>query len=132
MSPAAFVLLGEESTDDGKTHEEHMLEVSRAEIDGAVPEFLENKSFLKKTYLFIDKWIVEPIATGFRFLHLVFIFVPVIFTIPVIFIGARKKDRDNERSGSLWWYSFLVNSMERAGAAFIKVRNRSLCVHHRI
>lgn len=121
LTPAAFVLLGQQDNDDGKTGEEHMLEASRAEIDDYVPEFLENKTGLIKIYRFIDKWIVEPIATGFRFLHLVIIFVPLILTIPVIFIGARKKDRDNERSGTLWWYGFLVGSMERAGAAFIKV-----------
>lgn len=99
-----------------------MLEASRAELDDYVPEFLEDRALLRKIYLFVDNWIVEPIATGFRFLHLVIIFVPVILTIPVIFIGARKKNRDNERSGTLWWYGFLVSSMERAGAAFIKVR----------
>lgn len=106
-----------------------MLEASRAEINEHVPEFLENKSLLKRIYLFIDGWIIEPVATGFRFLHLVFIFVPVIVTIPVIFLGARKKERDNERSGSLWWYGFLVKSMERAGAAFIKVRMDDLQRH---
>ena len=31
------------------------------------------------------------------------------------------KDKDDERSGTLWWYSFLVHSMERSGAAFIKL-----------
>ena len=61
-----------------------------------------------------------------RFLPLVIIFVPVIVTIPAIWIGARRVDRDNERSGTLWWYGFLVSSMEKAGAAFIKVRARRL------
>jgi len=51
----------------------------------------------------------------------VIIFVPVIVAIPAIWIGDRVKDRDNERKGTLWWYGFLVSSMERAGAAFIKV-----------
>jgi len=101
-----------------------MLEVSRAEIDELVPEFLEgpNKAVLRSVWLFVDSWIVEPIFTGFRFLHLVVIFVPVILTIPVIWVGRRNPRRDNERSGTLWWYGFLVGSMERAGAAFIKVR----------
>jgi aarF domain-containing kinase len=54
-------------------------------------------------------------------LHLVIIFVPVIVTIPVIWIGSRNPNKDDERSGTLWWYGFLVSSMERAGAAFIKV-----------
>jgi aarF domain-containing kinase len=45
----------------------------------------------------------------------------VIVTIPVIWLGQRQADKDDERSGTLWWYGFLVSSMERAGAAFIKV-----------
>jgi aarF domain-containing kinase len=46
--------------------------------------------------------------------------VPVFVTIPVVYIGARDPERDNERSGTLWWYAFLVRQMERAGATFIK------------
>ncbi|PSK42259.1 ABC1 family protein, mitochondrial [Elsinoe australis] len=49
------------------------------------------------------------------------IFVPVIITVPAIWIGSRQKDKDDERSGTIWWYGFLVSSMERAGAAFIKL-----------
>lgn len=101
-----------------------MLEASRREIDGALPDWVADSKhgWRRKTYSFVDNYIVEPIATGFRFLHLVFIFVPVLLTVPVIWFGGRVKDRDNERSGTLWWYGFLVKSMERAGAAFIKVR----------
>jgi aarF domain-containing kinase len=61
------------------------------------------------------------LATTFRFFHLVIIFVPVIVTIPVVLIGPRRKDRDNERTTTLWWYGFLVNAMERSGPAFIKL-----------
>jgi len=66
-------------------------------------------------------YIYEPIATGLRFLQLVIIFVPVFATIPVIFLGSRNPDADNERTGTLWWYRFLVKQMERAGPTFIKV-----------
>ena len=122
LSPAAFVALSEEDTGDGKTPEEHMLEASRAEIAKEIPEDARGLSRVwKAIYLFVDTMIVEPIATTFRFLHLVIIFVPVIGTMPLIWLGRRKKNRDNERSGTLWWYSFLVRSMERAGPAFIKV-----------
>lgn len=122
LSPAAFVALSEEDTGDGKTPEEHMLEASRAEIAKEVPEDVRGvRRALKAIYLFVDTLIVEPIATTFRFLHLVIIFVPVLGTMPLIWLGGRQKNRDNERSGTLWWYSFLVRSMERAGPAFIKV-----------
>ena len=122
LSPAAFVALSEEDSRDGKTPEEHMLEASRAEIAGEIPEDVHGlKRVWKGTYLFMDTWIFEPIATTFRFLHLVIIFVPVIGTMPFIWLGKRQRNHDNERSGTLWWYSFLVRSMERAGPAFIKV-----------
>ncbi len=122
LSPATFVALSEEDTGDGKTPEEHMLEASRAEIAKEIPEDVHGlRRVWKEIYLFVDTWIVEPIATTFRFLHLVIIFVPVIGTMPLIWLGRRQKSRDNERSGTLWWYSFLVRSMERAGPAFIKV-----------
>ena len=114
--------LSEENSGDGKTPEEHMLEASRAEIAKEIPEDVHGlKRVWKKIYLFVDTFIIEPIATTFRFLHLVIIFVPVIGTMPLIWLGGRVKSRDNERSGTLWWYSFLVRSMERAGPAFIKV-----------
>lgn len=122
LSPAAFVALSEEDNGDGKTPEEHMLEASRAEIAKEIPEDVRGlRRLWKAIYIFADTLIVEPIATTFRFLHLVIIFVPVIGTMPLIWLGTRQKNRDNERSGTLWWYSFLVRSMERAGPAFIKL-----------
>ncbi|KAK3114906.1 hypothetical protein LTR53_006280 [Teratosphaeriaceae sp. CCFEE 6253] len=126
LSPAAFVSIADDDEDgdhDGKTHEEQMLEISRKELEEArVPERLRHsRKWRRELWRFLDRWIVEPMATGFRFLHLVIIFVPVLATIPLIWFGERKADRDNERSGTLWWYGFLVASMERAGAAFIKL-----------
>ncbi|KAL8685322.1 MAG: hypothetical protein Q9218_007838 [Villophora microphyllina] len=122
LTPAAFVRLSEEDNGDGKTPEEHMLEASREEIKKAVPDSVHGlRRAWQEVYLFLDLYIYEPIATGFRFLHLAIIFVPLIVTIPVVWLGKRRKDHDNERSGTLWWYSFLVRSMERAGPAFIKL-----------
>jgi aarF domain-containing kinase len=101
-----------------------MLEASRKELDEQVPKAIQSSTkYRRGIYFFIEDYIIEPIATGFRFLHLVIIFVPVIVTIPAIWLGQRRADKDNERSGTLWWYGFLVSSMERAGAAFIKVRH---------
>jgi aarF domain-containing kinase len=124
LSPLAFVDVANDKSGNGeKTHEEAMLEVSRKELDEQVPHALRNSGkYRRGLYFFIEDYIIEPIATGLRFLHLVIIFVPVIVTIPAIWIGARQADKDDERSGTIWWYGFLVSSMERAGAAFIKVR----------
>lgn len=122
LTPAAFVRLSEEDNGDGKTPEEHMLEASRAEIQKHVPDNVHGLSRVwRYFYLFVGRCIYEPIATGFRFLHLVVIFVPVIAAAPALWFGRRRKDRGNERTGTLWWYGFLVHSMERAGPAFIKV-----------
>ncbi|MCJ1472592.1 hypothetical protein MMC13_001241 [Lambiella insularis] len=119
---AAFVKLSEEDKHDGKTAEEHMLEASREELKKTIPESVHGLRRVWKAFVIVvDQYIYEPLATGFRFLHLVFIFVPVIFVVPVIWFGKRNKDRDGERSGTLWWYGFLVHSMERAGPAFIKL-----------
>ncbi|RDI88379.1 hypothetical protein Vi05172_g1142 [Venturia inaequalis] len=117
-----MVAISGDNADDTKTGEQKMLEASHEELINRVPKRLENSKKIRRgIYFWIDAYIVEPVCTGLRFLHLVFIFVPVIVTIPVIWLGARKPDRDNERGGTLWWYALLVNSLERAGAAFIKL-----------
>lgn len=125
LSPAAFIKLSEDHG-DGKTGEEHMLEASRAEIAKGTPDNVHGiRRAWKGLVYVVDQWIFEPIATSFRFLHLVVIFVPVIFAVPAMWIGSRQEARDHERSGTLWWYGFLVHSMERAGPAFIKVCTNS-------
>lgn len=122
LSPAAFVELSEEDKDDGKTGEMHMLEASRQEISKKVPSDVHGVRRVYRTIIYVlDQYVYEPIATTFRFFHLVVIFVPLIATIPVIWFGRRRKDQDDERSGTIWWYGFLVKSMERAGPAFIKL-----------
>lgn len=124
LSPLALIAIGNNESGNGdKTHEEAMLEASREELKEQVPKALQNSKKVRRgIYFFVDMYIFEPICTGLRFLHLVIIFVPVIATLPMIWFGKRQADRDYERSGTLWWYGFLVRSMERAGAAFIKVR----------
>ena len=101
-----------------------MLEVSREELaeEDTVPDDLRGiRRVNRRVYLLVESHVVEPIATGLRFLKLVFIFVPVILTVPVMWFGGRVPLRDNERTGALWWYQSLVSAMEHAGPAFIKV-----------
>ncbi|KAF2453372.1 hypothetical protein BDY21DRAFT_374935 [Lineolata rhizophorae] len=123
LTPAVFVKLGESGVEDeDKTGEEQMLEASRAELQGQRPKALENsKSFRINVYWVVETYFVEPICTGLRFLHLVIIFVPVLLAVPAIWCGTRLADKGGERSGTIWWYGLLVRSMERAGAAFIKL-----------
>lgn len=122
LTPGAFVKLSEQDPEEGLTHEQEMLKLSREEISKKVPEDVRGiKRIWKKLIYILDQYFYEPLATTFRFFHLAIIFVPVLLTIPVMFIGPRSKERDNERAGVVWWYGFLVKSMERAGPAFIKL-----------
>ncbi|KAF4495555.1 Atypical ABC1 ABC1-C kinase [Fusarium agapanthi] len=123
LGTAAFVELSQqENGSDQETGEKRMLQVSRAEVKKGVSADSHGLSRLgERIKYLIDLLIIEPVCTGFRFLQLVVIFVPVIITIPAIYFGKRQLDRDNERSGTLWWYGFLVNEMEMAGPAFIKL-----------
>ncbi|KAF9767517.1 hypothetical protein IL306_015311 [Fusarium sp. DS 682] len=123
LGTAAFVVLSQqENGNDQETGEKRMLEVSRAEVKKGVSDDVHGLTRLgERIKYLIDLLILEPVCTGFRFLQLVVIFVPVIITIPAIYFGKRQPDRDNERSGTLWWYGFLVNEMELAGPAFIKL-----------
>ncbi|KAH7235732.1 hypothetical protein BKA59DRAFT_281925 [Fusarium tricinctum] len=123
LGTAAFVELSQqENGSDQETGEKRMLEVSRAEVRKGVSADSHGLARLgERIKYLIDLLIIEPVCTGVRFLQLVVIFVPVIITIPVIYFGNRQPARDNERSGTLWWYGFLVNEMELAGPAFIKL-----------
>jgi aarF domain-containing kinase len=124
LGAAAFAeLAGKDNADAGDTGELRMLSASRAEIAKQVPD--DDRGLARVGHavvLFLDVYVWEPLCTGVRFLQLVAIFVPVIVCVPAVWFGRRQKERDGERSGTLWWYGFLVRAMEHAGPAFIKVR----------
>ncbi|OTB09657.1 hypothetical protein M426DRAFT_6920 [Hypoxylon sp. CI-4A] len=123
LGTAAFVKLSEKDDGDAEqTTEGRMLEASREELKKTVNE--EQNGIIRacqKLFISLDIYFWEPLCTGARFVELVFIFLPVILAVPSIWVGRRQSHRDNERSGTLWWYKFLVKSMERAGPAFIKL-----------
>lgn len=102
-----------------------MLEVSREEMDKKRQHVHDDDGHILAAVHYVvrllDLFIWEPLCTGLRFLQLSCIFVPVIVTVPVLWIGQRQPDRDNERSGALWWYGLLVRGMELAGPTFIKL-----------
>lgn len=123
LSTGAFIeLSNKDNSGTEETGEHRMLALSRQEIRKSVPDD-EHGIFraAHKVILLLDLYIWEPICTGLRFLHLAVIFVPVLVTVPIIWVGGRQPDRDNERAGTLWWYEFLVQAMELAGPAFIKL-----------
>ncbi|KAH6894343.1 hypothetical protein B0T10DRAFT_399387 [Thelonectria olida] len=123
LGTAAFVELSQrDNRSSEETGELRMLEISREEIKKGVDQESRGLSrVVQQVKYFLEFFIWEPVCTGVRFLHLVVIFVPVIFAVPAIWLGRRQPHRDNERGGTLWWYGFLVRSMELAGPAFIKL-----------
>ncbi|CAE6470858.1 unnamed protein product [Rhizoctonia solani] len=78
-------------------------------------------SLLSQLQEFLRSRIWEPIRTGFRFLHLVAIFIPVILTAPIILVGPHEARYGGDRWGAVWWYGLLVKAMQRAGPTFIKL-----------
>ncbi|QRV97319.1 ABC1 family protein [Ceratobasidium sp. AG-Ba] len=70
---------------------------------------------------FLHSRIWEPIRTGFRFLHLLGIFLPVVLTAPMILVGPQEERYGGDRWGAVWWYGLLVKAMQRAGPTFIKL-----------
>ncbi|ORZ10047.1 hypothetical protein BCR41DRAFT_309092 [Lobosporangium transversale] len=69
----------------------------------------------------LDDYVFHPILTIWRFGVLAVIFLPLFITLPVVFMGERQKELDDERSGTIWWYNLLVRHMELAGPTFIKL-----------
>lgn len=94
-------------------------------LKSAIVQEIQKPSFLRrlKQYLedMLEDYVVHPVLTIWRFGVLMVIFMPLILTVPAVFIGKRKGDKDDERSGTLWWYSLLVRHMEMAGPTFIKL-----------
>ncbi|RPB23517.1 ABC1-domain-containing protein [Terfezia boudieri ATCC MYA-4762] len=125
QSKGVFEEASRSGGDGVETSEQRMLEASKREEEERRREYTDDSPWPKRLWgtaaVFYSDWIYEPIATTFRFLRLMVIFVPVLATIPVMFVGERVPEKSNERRGTLWWYVFLVNSMEKAGPTFIKL-----------
>ncbi|KAK6346465.1 hypothetical protein TWF730_010784 [Orbilia blumenaviensis] len=79
------------------------------------------RGVLQDVAYYLHAFILEPVATSLRFLHLALLFLPVIISMPAIWMGPRLPLRDGERAGTIWWYGYLVRSMEMAGPTFIKL-----------
>jgi len=71
--------------------------------------------------LFVE-YIWEPILTARRFVHLFFLFIPVILSSPMVLVGSPEERLQGDKWGAVWWYDYLVAQMDRAGPTFIKVR----------
>ncbi|KIM24111.1 hypothetical protein M408DRAFT_332002 [Serendipita vermifera MAFF 305830] len=91
----------------------------RTPLIASAPE--TSLSFLSHIAKLLRKYIFSPLRTGLRFLHLVIIFSPVLFTAPMLFVGKAEPEHGGEGWGALWWYDRLTRSMQRAGPTFIKL-----------
>ncbi|KAL7420157.1 hypothetical protein Q5752_005123 [Cryptotrichosporon argae] len=75
----------------------------------------------------LQTYLIEPISTFFRFIHLALLFGPVILSAPMLLVGSPPRRRhgkpvfEEDSWGAVWWYGFLVKQMERAGPSFIKL-----------
>ncbi|KAK9468907.1 ABC1 family-domain-containing protein [Lipomyces arxii] len=78
----------------------------------------QHSSPFKHVLAFFD-YVYDTLATCFRFLHLASIFTPVILMSPAVLVG--KRVAESETTGALWWYKYLIWSMEQAGPTFIKL-----------
>ncbi|KAI8082860.1 uncharacterized protein BX664DRAFT_339245 [Halteromyces radiatus] len=76
------------------------------------------KQWMKHILHFLDHWLLEPLLTLRRFVHILLLFTPVLLSSPALVLGNVKNE---DTSGSLWWYDFLATQMERAGPSFIKL-----------
>ena len=109
LAPSAFLKLAEDPDDHGKTSEMSMLEASREEIRTAVsPDARGLRKLCQSLWVVWYCYVYDPIATGFRFLHLVVIFMPVIVSVPALWLGRSVGSQNGVRSGTIWWYRFLV------------------------
>ena len=79
--------------------------------------------------LFVER-IWEPILTARRFVHLFFLFIPVILSSPMLLVGSSEERLQGDKWGAVWWYDYLVAQMDRAGPTFIKVRGILLFLWH--
>ncbi len=79
----------------------------------------------KISAFFLDR-IWEPILTTRRFVHLFFLFIPVILSSPMLLVGSPEGRFQGDRWGAVWWYDYLVAQMDRAGPTFIKVQDYTI------
>ena len=82
----------------------------------------ERHIFYRILDLLNDK-IWEPLLTGRRFIYLLFLFVPVLLTSPMLLVGHPDEKLLGDRWGAVWWYGYLTAQMQRAGPTFVKVCN---------
>ena len=72
--------------------------------------------------IFFHDKIWEPVLTARRFIHLLYLFLLVLLSAPMILIGPPDQKLGGDRWGAVWWYGYLTQQLQRAGPTFVKVR----------
>lgn len=99
---------------------EHDLDVqARDTIIGSPAE--PHMSIPSRILSLLQEHLWEPVLTARRFIHLFYLFIPVIITMPMLLIGKPERRYKGDKWGAVWWYEFLVRRMQTAGPTFIKV-----------
>ncbi|GAA6008953.1 hypothetical protein JCM11491_003845 [Sporobolomyces phaffii] len=109
-----------------KPDEEEFLVSAKAHTDAR-----KKRSVIRRFFRIVKEYLLEPISTSLRFVHLAFLFLPVLVTAPILALefvddstvvkGRRREKRTRERTTTRWWYRLLVHQMEWAGPTFIKL-----------
>lgn len=116
--------------DGADTWENGLYRASQKEEQELFDEYRRQKlarsSYPVKLFYYIKyaltDYLADPCITIARFLELTFIFIPVLLTAPICWIGSKdRRTGESVRSGARLWYRYLRWSSEHAGASFIKL-----------
>lgn len=100
--------------------EEELLEKERRHLQLTQGYFIL-RLFHHLRYALRD-YIVDPLMTFARFLELTFLFLPLLLSAPICWIGTHdKKSKYSTRIGARLWYRYLRWTAEVAGPSFIKL-----------
>lgn len=112
-----------------ETFENGLYQASKLEEEKLNREYRENQSkrgylvgFLYRLKFVLDDYLVEPIVTFVRFMELTIIFLPLLLSAPMCWVGPRDKtSKERTRAGAKLWFRYLRWTAEVAGASFIKL-----------
>lgn len=119
-----------ESVKDAETFEIDLYLASRQQEEQLRKEYRYHKArnlppFLGLLYrigFFLSDYVVEPLVTFARFLELTALFLPLLLTAPICWMGPRDKNStDKTRAGARIWYIYLRWTAQVAGASFVKL-----------
>lgn len=128
--PVDNTIHGLEPVHEADTWENGLYQASRKEekdlYDQQRKEKVSRGSFLLRIFYHIKfavtDYLVDPCITFGRFLELTLIFIPVLLSAPMCWIGSKdRRTGENVRSGARLWFRYLRWSAEHAGASFIKL-----------